>query len=125
LRARTAEDHRDMLAQLGIRELRPGPSGDESAPNHANYDEASANPYPRLPDPLTSNAGAAVTTAAQWWSVRRPEIVEHFEREILARGRGDVPRVDWSVLETREWTLGARRVVGKQLVGRVDNSAFP
>lgn len=29
----TAEDHADMLRQLGIRALRPGPSGDESAPN--------------------------------------------------------------------------------------------
>ena len=35
-----------MMAQLGIRKLRPGPSGNESAPNHANYDEALANPYP-------------------------------------------------------------------------------
>ena len=41
-----AEDHRNMMEQLGIRALRPGPSGNESAPNHANYDEATANPYP-------------------------------------------------------------------------------
>ena len=36
-----------MMEQLGIKALRPGPSGNESAPNHANYDEALANPYPR------------------------------------------------------------------------------
>jgi hypothetical protein len=43
----TAEDHRSMMEQLGIKTLRPGPSGNESAPNSANYDEALANPYPR------------------------------------------------------------------------------
>src|SRR5258708_33240910 len=45
----TADDHQNMMTQLGIRRLRPGPSGNESAPNHANYDEAIANPYPDLP----------------------------------------------------------------------------
>jgi hypothetical protein len=33
-----------MMKQLGIKKLRPGPSGDEKAPNHANYDETIANP---------------------------------------------------------------------------------
>ena len=33
----TAEDHRNMMEQLGIRALRPGPSGNENAPNHADY----------------------------------------------------------------------------------------
>src|SRR5688572_28060619 len=62
----TADDHRHMLAQLGIRQLRPGPTADPSAPNAANYDEAKANPYPRLPDPLTLRSGAKVTTADVW-----------------------------------------------------------
>src|ERR1022692_4610846 len=35
-----AEDHRNMMEQLGIKALRPGPSGNEAAPNHANYDES-------------------------------------------------------------------------------------
>ena len=41
-----------MKQQLGIKKLRPGPSGNESAPNHANYDESIANPCPQLPDYL-------------------------------------------------------------------------
>ena len=49
--AATAADHKNMMEQLGIKALRPGPSGNESAPNHANYDEALANPYPNLPEP--------------------------------------------------------------------------
>ena len=48
----TQQDHQNMMDQLGIRALRPGPSGNESAPNHANYDESLANPYPNLPDVL-------------------------------------------------------------------------
>ena len=38
------QDHDNMMQQLGIKKLRPGPSGNESAPNHANYDESLANP---------------------------------------------------------------------------------
>ena len=39
----TAEqDHQNMMDQLGIKALRPGPSGNEKAPNHANYDEATS-----------------------------------------------------------------------------------
>ena len=51
----TAEqDHNNMMQQLGIKQLRPGPSGDVAAPNHANYDESLANPCPLLPDILTT-----------------------------------------------------------------------
>src|SRR5215469_4930157 len=54
------QDHQNMMDQLGIKALRPGPSGDEKAPDHANYDESKANPFPRLPDPLTLNNGQRV-----------------------------------------------------------------
>jgi hypothetical protein len=33
-----------MMDQLGIKALRPGPSGNDKAPNHANTDESKANP---------------------------------------------------------------------------------
>src|SRR5271156_2085393 len=75
------QDHQNMMDQLGIKALRPGPSGDEKAPNHANYDESLANPYPNLPDVLTLKNGQKVTTPDAWWKLRRPEIVEDFERE--------------------------------------------
>ena len=89
-----AEDHQNMMDQLGIKALRPGPSGNESAPNHANYDEATANPYPNLPDVLTLKNGKKVTTPAMWWNQRRPEIVEDFEREVLGRVPKNVPEGD-------------------------------
>ena len=74
-----AEDHQNMMDQLGIKSVRPGPSGTETAPNHANYDESIANPYPVLPDLLTLKNGKKVTTADVWWNQRRPEIVVDIE----------------------------------------------
>src|SRR5690606_19252972 len=53
------QDHANMLQQLGIKALRPAPSGraEVGAPNAANYDPTLANPYPDLPDPLTMKDG--------------------------------------------------------------------
>jgi hypothetical protein len=121
----TQEDHRNMLEQLGITRLRPGPSGNENAPNHANYDEALANPYPNLPDPLVLKNGQPVTTAEAWWKQRRPEIVEDFEREVVGRIPPHVPKVTWTVVETRETTVAGKPVIEKQLQGRVENALCP
>jgi hypothetical protein len=120
-----AEDHQNMMDQLGIKALRPGPSGNESAPNHANYDEATANPYPNLPDVLTLKNGKKVTTPTMWWDQRRPEIVEDFEREVLGRIPKNVPKVTWEVTKTAEAKVGGRPVIGKQLVGHVDHASDP
>ena len=122
----TAEqDHQNMMDQLGIKALRPGPSGNEKEPNHANYDEAKANAYGDLPDALTLKNGQKVTTAEQWWKQRRPEIVEDFEGEVVGRIPPNVPKVTWSVKSATDSTAGVFPVVEKQLVGHVDNSAYP
>ena len=120
----TAEDHQQMMSQLGIRKLRPGPSGNESAPNQANYDESKANPFPILPDPLVLKNGTRVTTAAMWWKQRRPEIVEDFEREVVGRIPRGVPNPQWSVVSLARGTIGSRAVIGKQLVGRVADPRY-
>src|SRR5437867_4397105 len=39
----TQQDHQNMMDQLGIKTLRPGPSGRAGATNAANYDPAKAN----------------------------------------------------------------------------------
>ena len=123
--AATAADHKDMMEQLGIKALRPGPSGNEAAPNHANYDEALANPYPNLPEVLTLKNGRKVTNAGAWWKQRRPEIVEEFDREVLGRVPKSVPKVTWVVNRTENFNVGGRPVVGKELIGKVDNSSHP
>ena len=113
-----------MMEQLGIKALRPGPSGNEQAPNHANYDEATANPYPDLPDVLTMKNGKKVTSPAMW-AERRKEILEDFDREVLGRVPKNMPKVTWTVTRTVDATVGGRAVVGRQLTGHVDNSAYP
>jgi hypothetical protein len=118
------DDHKNMMEQLGIKSLRPGPSGNDADPNHANYDEATANPFPKLPDVLTLKNGRKVTTAAEW-PQRRAEIVEDFEREVYGRIPKDVPNVTWTVTATDTGTIAGRRVIGKQLAGHVDDSAYP
>jgi lysophospholipase L1-like esterase len=121
----TEEDHQNMLDQLGIKALRPGPSGNESAPNHANVDESKANPFPDWPDALTLKNGQKVTTPEMWWRQRRPEIVEDFEREVLGRIPKNVPKVTWTVLSTANDIVASHPVVRQQLQGHVDNSAAP
>jgi hypothetical protein len=122
----TAEqDHQNMMDQLGIKALRPGPSGDEKAPNHANYDESKANPYPNLPDPLTLNNGQKVTSPQMWREKRRPEIVEMFEKDVYGRVPKDVPAVKWSVTAVDPERIGFNPVIAKDLVGQVDNSSYP
>ncbi|HEV3413779.1 MAG TPA: hypothetical protein VG101_14965 [Puia sp.] len=123
--AQAQDDHDNMMKLLGIRSLRPGPSGDEKAPNHANYDTALANPYPNLPDVLTSKNGKKATTAAMWWDQRRPEIVEDFEREVYGRVPAHVPGVTWTTKIAEREFLGFTPVIAKQLEGHVDNSSFP
>src|SRR6266705_814822 len=90
------QDHQNMMDQLGIRALRPGPSGDERAPNHANYDESKANPFPNIPDALMLNSGQKVTTL-ELWQKRRAEIIEGFECCIYGRVPKEMPKVTWSV----------------------------
>ncbi len=122
----TAEqDHQNMMEQLGIKTLRPGPSADAAAVNHANYDESLANPYPVLPDVLTLKNGKPVTTAGQWWTLRRPEIVEDMEREVYGRLPRDIPTVTWSVQSSERELVGRAAVIAKQLVGHVDNASYP
>jgi hypothetical protein len=122
----TAEqDHQNMMDQLGIKALRPGPSGNENAPNHANYDESKANPYPNLPDPLTLNDGQKVTTAEMWRDKRRPELVELFSKYVYGRVPASTPNVTWTVTAEDHEFLGFTPVVAKDLIGTVDNSSYP
>ena len=114
-----------MMDQLGIKALRPGPSGDEKAPNHGNYDESLANPYPNLPDPLTMNDGQKVTSAKMWREQRRPELVEMLSKYVYGRVPQNVPRVTWTVTAVDHEMIGFTPVIAKDLIGQVDNSSCP
>ena len=115
-----------MMDQLGIKALRPGPSGDEKAPNHANYDESMANPYPNLPDVLTLNEwqegddGGDVVEASggrrSWRTMRE---------YVYGRVPENCPKVTWTVTVTDHEMVGWMPVIAKDLIGHVDNSAYP
>src|SRR5690242_464824 len=120
-----AEDHQNMMDQLGIKSLRPGPSGDEKAPNHANYDESQANPFPDIPDPLVMNDGEKVTSPELWWNKRRPELVEMFSRYVYGRVPAKVPAVKWTVAAVDHEMIGFTPVIARDLIGEVNNSSYP
>jgi hypothetical protein len=119
------QDHDNMMQQLGIKKLRPGFSGNNSDPNHANYDTTKSDPCPLLPDILTTNNGAKVTTADMWWKQRRPELIETFEKEVYGRIPQNVPTVNWTVNITDKEFVNRIPVIAKEIVGHVDNSSYP
>lgn len=123
----TAEqDHQNMMEQLGIKSLRPGADGmNPRAANYQNTDEAKANPFQNLPDPLTLNDGQKVTTPEMWWKERRPQIVEAFDEDVYGRVPKSVPKVTWEVTSVTHTNNGAIPVITKKLVGHVDNSSYP
>jgi len=124
--AGSAAERQRELQLLGITAMRPTVSARPlNAPDITNYDEAKANPYPKLPPLLVTNIGQKVTTADQWWKVRRPEIVEFFEREVYGRIPANVPAVRWHVVEEVEDKVGDIPVLVRKLQGHVDNSAYP
>ncbi len=69
--------------------------------------------------------GEKVTTAETWWTKRRPEIVEDFDREVYGRVPKDVPKVTWEVTGTTQEKVGDIAVVTKRLLGHVDNTRCP
>ena len=122
----TAErDHQRMMDLLHITAIRRGADGDPKSPYAANYDEAKANPYPNLPDPLVLKDGKKITSAKMWWKQRRPEIVEEFDREIYGRAPKLTPKVNWEVTSTTREMHDDVPVITKKLVGHVDNSSYP
>ena len=50
--------------------------------------------------------GKKVTTAKEWWSKRRPEIVEDFDREVYGRVPKVTPKVRWEVVNATQGTNG-------------------
>jgi hypothetical protein len=125
IQAASEKDHQRVMEELGIKELRPGANGDANAPNAANYDESKADIYPKIPDPLVMNNGKPVTTAKMWWTKRRPEIVEMFDREIYGRTPANLPKVKWEVVSIDHEKNGDVAVITKKLLGHVDNSGDP
>lgn len=115
------DDHQNMMDQLGVKAIRPGPNPNDQS----TFDEAKANPYAAsMPDALRMKNGSRVTSAKQW-PKRRAEIVEDFEREVYGRIPKNVPKVTWEVTATTPGDSGGIPILTHTLVGHVDNSAAP
>jgi hypothetical protein len=119
------QDHQRTMDLLHMTSIRRGRDGSPASPYAANNDEAKANPYPKLPDPLVLNDGKKVTTAKMWWTKRRPQIVELFDREIYGRVPAHTPKVTWEVTSAKSAMNGDFPIIIKSLTGHVDNSAYP
>ena len=122
----TAEqDHQRIMDLLHITSLRNGPDGDPKSPRAANFDESNLLPNIKLPDPLILNNGQRVTTPQQWWSERRPQIIELFDRDVFGRVPNEAPQVKWEVLSTSSEEIAGIPAITKKIVGHVDNFAYP
>ena len=86
-----------------------------------NFDESAVPPY-TLPDPLKMEDGTAVTTAEQWITQRRPELLRLFEEHVY----GALPQADWTIqtelLETKEDALDGQAIRRRV---RITLPAFP
>jgi hypothetical protein len=122
----TQAEYEQMLSQLGLKtsDMRPGPSGNPSAPNAANQFEGKVNTY-SLPDPLAFKNGKKVKNASEWWINKRPDIVKDFEKEIYGRLPKQIPNVKWEVVSIGDTVVGNLPIKQKILRGVVDNSSHP
>jgi hypothetical protein len=124
VRLTSDQDHQRLMDLLHITALRRGPDGDPKSPNAGNFDESKVRPY-TLPDPLRLKSGKRVDSPEAWWRLRRPEIVEDFDREIYGRVPATTPRVLWEVKSTTRERSGDVPVITKEIIGHVDNSSYP
>ena len=61
-----------------------------------NYDESKVPAY-TLPNPLVMENGVKVTTPAQWWNQRRPEILKLFEENVYGKVPGKLQHITFRV----------------------------
>ena len=122
----SAEDHQRTMDLLKMTSIRNGRNGtNPKDPNYANYDESKADIWIKYPNALILNNGKPVTTPKMWWDVRRPQIVELFDREIYGRVPKVMPSVHWEVVSTTAEKNGDVPIITKKLIGHVDNSSYP
>ena len=115
-----------MMSLLGIDSLRRGADGDPASAHAANYDEARANTrLASMPALLQSDAGGPITSAEAWWSIRRPQLVAHFEREIYGHVPPGLPEVRWHVAENRRHVIAGVPVVTETVIGSVASADDP
>ncbi len=72
-----------------------------------NYDESRVPDY-ALPDALTTQAGQSVTSAKQWQSIRRDELLELFRNEVYGRRPTTEVLIEFEPLKSWEQVFDGR-----------------
>jgi hypothetical protein len=73
-----------------------------------NYDEARISDY-TLPDPLVTESGDQVTSAAIWSKVRRPELRRLFAQQVYGRGPAACD-IRHKLISTKEDAIGGKAI---------------
>jgi len=74
-------------------------------PSGFNYEEANVPNY-TLPDPLVSDSGMSIESAAEWESLRRAEILAHFEQAVYGPRPAKPDALQFVVTEESNDALG-------------------
>ncbi len=85
-----------------------------SPQDKTNYDESRVPDF-KLPELLKTQDGRTISTAKEWMSIRRPEILSLFEENIYGKIPGRLDIDTWKVLEQSKNALGGK-AVRKQVV---------
>ncbi len=100
---------RTFLPVLMTTALLLGEDFAEAQQKTANYDESKIAPY-TLPELLKTADGGTVSSADQWTSLRRPEVLALFEQHVF--GSTPAPatwgRVDFKVTQVKKDALGGK-----------------
>lgn len=72
-----------------------------------NYDESSVKPY-TLPDLFTCKNGEKVGSAGDWYSVRRPEILNDFKEYQFGHAPGPPDEMSFDLFDTGTIALGGK-----------------
>ncbi len=123
--AASATERDRELKLLGITAMQPPATAyDIGKLGNANYDEAKANPFPKLPPLLVFNNGKKVKTAADW-AKRRNEIQAMVAEDVYGKYPAHTPAVAWKVDGVEEMTVAGVPAIVKHVTGHVDNSEYP
>jgi hypothetical protein len=116
-----ASGNADNVAYIGKSDANGNPVRLAKSTGHvSNYSEEKVAHY-TLPDPLVTFEGQRITTAEQWNTKRRPEVLKFYQDEIYGRVPKNSPSVTWQVAETDTAARGGTAIL-KRVVGAIGDS---
>jgi hypothetical protein len=129
-----ADELKREMANVGVTSIPP--VSVQNSPATYPLDDKVAMGNATLPDPLTMKNGSKVTSAGQW-KKRRQELLDLLQTEVYGVRPKSIPKVTWTVANTSKGITVTGRgggpsatyregdVITKNLIGRVDNKAYP